>query len=270
MAELDELGMQPEDAHFEHGVLARGFDLLIDLFGDLFHRLLDAGGVDAAVRNEALEREAGDLPSDGIEARKDDDFGRIVDDEFDAGRVLDGADVAPLAADDARLHVVVGQRHDGDRRLRSVIGCAALDGERDDVLGVEVRLVLCLLFEVPHLHRAVAAGLVQNFVGELRLRFLFGELGDALELLHHEFMLMRELFPRLFHLFEAVIQIVLLLFDAVELLGKFLIFPLERVFLLVEARFDALLLGALLLHFLLKLVSSFEFLLLGLEDRFFF
>ena len=111
--------MQPEDAHFEHGVLARSFDLLIDLFGDLFHRLLNAGGVDAAVRDEALEREAGDLPSDGVEARKDDDFGRIVDDEFDAGRVLDGADVAPLAADDARLHVVVGQRHDGDRRLRS-------------------------------------------------------------------------------------------------------------------------------------------------------
>ena len=151
-----------------------------------------------------------------------------------------------------------------------MVGCAALDGERDDVLGVEVRLVLCLLFEVPHLHRTVAASLVQNFIGELRFCFLFGELGDALELLHHEFMLMRELLPRLFRLFKAAIQVVFLLFDAFELLGKFLIFPLEGVLLLVEARFDTLLLGALLFHFLLKLVSSLEFLLLGLEDRFFF
>ena len=262
--------MQAEDAHFKHGILACGLDLLIDLLRDLFHRLLDAGGMDAAVRNEALEREPRDLAPDGIEAREDDDFGRIVDDEFDAGRIFDGADVAPLAADDARLHVVVGQRHDGDRRFRSVVGRTALDGERDDVLGVEIRLVLGLLFEVPHLHRTVAAGLVEDLVGELGLGLLLGELGHALELLHHELMLMGELFARLFHLFEAAGEIVLLLFEIVELLGELGILSLERIFLFVEARFDALLLGALLLHFLFKLVSSFEFLLLGLEDRFFF
>ena len=83
-------------------------------------------------------------------------------------------------------------------------------------------------------------------------------------------MLMGELFARLFHLFEAAGEIVLLLFEIVELLGELGILSLERIFLFVEARFDALLLGALLLHFLFKLVSSFEFLLLGLEDRFFF
>ena len=158
--EFDDLGMQPEDPHFEHGVLARRLNLLIEFLGDLFHRLLDAGGMDSAVLNQPFEGETGDFPSHGIEARKNDDFGRIVDDEFDSRCVFDGADVAPFPTDDARLHVVAGKRDDGNGRFRSVIGRAALDRKRNNVFRVEIRLVLRLLFDIAHLHRAIAAGFV--------------------------------------------------------------------------------------------------------------
>ena len=46
------------------------------------------------------------------------DAGRVVDDHVDAGRLLEAADVAPFAADDAALHVVRRQLDDRDGSSR--------------------------------------------------------------------------------------------------------------------------------------------------------
>ena len=68
--------------------------------------LLDPRRVDAPVLQQLLERHARDLAAHAVEAGEDDRVGRVVDDEVDAGEVLQRADVAALAADDAALHVV--------------------------------------------------------------------------------------------------------------------------------------------------------------------
>ena len=107
----------------------------------LLEHLLDAGRVDAAVRDEALERDAADLAADRVEAREDDGLGRVVDDQVDAGQLLEGADVAALAADDAALHVVARDVDDRDGRLGGVVGGDALDGDADDVAGLLVGLL---------------------------------------------------------------------------------------------------------------------------------
>ena len=65
--------------------------------------------MDAAVGDELGERDPGDLAADRVEARDDDGLGRVVDDQVDAGRLLEGADVAALAADDPALHLVAGR-----------------------------------------------------------------------------------------------------------------------------------------------------------------
>ena len=103
-------------------------DLLLELGLDVLDDLLDAGRVDAAVQDEPLDGQAGDLAADGVEARQDDRLGRVVDDDVDAGGHLQGPDVAALAADDPALHVVAGQVDDRDRRLDDVLGGRALDG----------------------------------------------------------------------------------------------------------------------------------------------
>ena len=72
-------------------------------------------GMDASVGHELLEREPRDLAAHRIEARHDDRVGRVVDDDVDAGRELERANVSALAADDAPLHFVVRQR-DGRHR----------------------------------------------------------------------------------------------------------------------------------------------------------
>ena len=95
-----------------------------------------------------VQREAGDLAAHAVEAGEHHGLGRVVDDEVDAGDVLEGADVAALAADDAALHVVRGQVHDRDGRLGDVVGGGALDAEREDVAGAPVGLAARLLLDL--------------------------------------------------------------------------------------------------------------------------
>ncbi len=62
-----------------------------------------------------------------------DRLGRVVDDEVDAGGLLEGPDVASLAADDPALHLVRRQVDDRDGVLGRVVGGDPLDGGHDDV-----------------------------------------------------------------------------------------------------------------------------------------
>ena len=79
--------------------------------------------------DELGQRQARDLAADGVEAADEHDgLGRVVDDQVDAGRLLEGADVAALAADDPALHLVAdGRWTTRDGVLRGVVGVDALD-----------------------------------------------------------------------------------------------------------------------------------------------
>ena len=132
-------------------------DRLLDLFLGLLHFFLDAARVDAAVLDQPAQRQPGHLAAHRIEAGDDHRLRRIVDDQVDAGRLLDRPDVAALAADDAPLHLVVGQRHAGYRRLRHVVGSQALDRPGDDLARPGVGLRLHLGLDLANLARHVLA-----------------------------------------------------------------------------------------------------------------
>ena len=116
--DADQLGVQALDVGVQRGLLAGLDDVGLELGLGLVVGLLDPGRVDAAVGEQLLQRHAGDLAADAVEAGQDHGVRRVVDDEVDAGEVLEGADVAALAADDAALHVVGGQLDDATRSSR--------------------------------------------------------------------------------------------------------------------------------------------------------
>ena len=100
---LDDLGMQVVDTGIEGGLLAGLAHTLLNQVGGLVIHLLDAGRVNTTVGNEVLERHAGGLTTDRIEAREYNGLGSVVNHEVDAGHLLKGADVATLATDDTTL-----------------------------------------------------------------------------------------------------------------------------------------------------------------------
>ncbi len=179
---LHELGVQVVDAGVEGGLLAGLADALVDEGLGLLVELLDAGGVDAAVGDEVLERDAGGLAANGVEARQRHGLGGVVDDERDARDLLERADVAPLAADDAALEVVGGDVDGGHRDLAGLVGGAALNGGRDDLAGGLVGLGADVLLALAQNLGLLADGLGAYAVEELGVGFVAGEAGDALEL----------------------------------------------------------------------------------------
>jgi hypothetical protein len=137
--------------------------------------------MDPAILDQGLERPAGDLAADRIEAGDDHGVWGVVDDDVHARGRLEGADVPPLAPDDAPLHLVVGQRHGGDGALRGVFRGKALGGDGDDPAGVAVGALLGLLLDVADQRRRLAPGFVLDPLEDLAAGILRGEPGDPLQ-----------------------------------------------------------------------------------------
>ena len=97
---LDEFRRHVVQSQIEDDLLAFLEYLLGDLARHFLDDFLDAGGMDAPVRDEALEGHPRDLAPHRIETGDDHSLGRVVYDDVDAGESLEGPDVASLAADD--------------------------------------------------------------------------------------------------------------------------------------------------------------------------
>ena len=241
---LNEFGVQIVDTGFKRRAFAFNLDGVVNLAASLFNHVFNAGRMDAAVGNQLFERKPCDLTADGIERGNRDGLRGVVDDEVNAGDGFKGADVAALAADDAALHFIVGQRNDGDGGLGGMVCRAALDGGGDDLAGRLIGLLLHLRFDLLDLHRSFVAHVVFDVLEDIGLGFVLRQAGDLFQNLHLAALERIDLF--------------LLLVDGRDLLGQLVLFLLVKIDLLVKGFFlllqTALLLGdfrAALLDFLL-------------------
>ena len=215
--------MQAPDAGLQHGALALGADGGLHLPPGLFHHLLNMGGMDAAVGNELFQSQPGDLPPDRLEAGDGNGLRCVVDDQVGPGQCLQGADVAALAADDASLHLVIGQGNHTDGDLGDVIGGAALDGGRYDLAGILVRFVLGAGLDLLDLEGGLVGDLGLDLLDQVFLGLVSRKAGDALE-----------------HLGLAALDdldLFVLLVQSGVLLGKGLFLLLDRVGLAVDVFF---------------------------------
>ena len=209
------------------------------------------GGVDAAVGDQLLQRQPGDLPAHRLEAGDGDGLGGVVDDEIRAGQCLQRADVAALAADDAALHLVIGQGHHADGDLGHVVGGAALDSGGHDLAGALVGLVLGPGLDLLDLQRRLVGHLGLHLGDQVILGLIRREAGDALQ--HFRLAALDELDLLLLLVHGGVLlgQGLLLLLDHLGLVIEIFLFLLQTALLL-------LLLGAAFLDFLLVFAAVFQ------------
>ena len=179
---LNDLGVQIVDTGIEGSLFASLAHALLNQVGGLVIHLLDAGRVNAAVSDKVLKGHAGGLATDRIEARKHNGLGRIIDHEVDTGNLLEGADVATLAANDATLEVIGRNMHGGNGDLGGVIGGTALNRQRQDLLGGLMALGANLLLGLTDDRSGLVGNLTTNLVEKLLVSILAGQVGDALEL----------------------------------------------------------------------------------------
>ena len=259
--ELDQLGVQAVDVGLKDGALAFRLDGGVHLTLGLLHHLLNAGGVDAAVQNELLQSQPGDLPAHGVKAGDRNGLGGVVDDQVHAGQGLQRADVAALAADDAALHLVVGQGHHADRGLGHMVGSAALNGKGDDLPGLGVGLVLEAGLDLLDLHGRLVGHVSLQLIQQVGLGLLGGKAGDTLQGVHLLLLDALSLGLGGLQLGKTVGKVLFLLLHVLRL-------AVQVLFLLLQAALLLLQVGAALFFFLLVLVAGLQDLLLGLHQRF--
>ena len=138
--DLHELLAELAAVRLEDRLLAGLPDVLVELGLRQVVHLLDPGRVDAPVLDQLQQRHARDLSPDAVEGREDDGVRRVVDDEVDAGEVLERPDVAAFPADDAALHVVGGQLDERDGRLCRCARSNSLQRIRNEVASPALRL----------------------------------------------------------------------------------------------------------------------------------
>ncbi len=247
--EAHDLRVEPRDTRLKAGLLGGFLEALLDVLLGLLDRLLDAARVDAAVGEQALEGHAGGLTPHGVEAGQHDGLGGIVHDEVNARELLEGADVAALAADDAALHLIAGQRHDRDGGLSGLLDGTALDGLADDPGGLAAALLAGLALGAGNDDGRLARDLLLDFVQQGILGFLGRQVRDLLE---GQAALLDEVEGFLLFGFQTALAVLELL----SVLVQVLFLALDNVFAFFQALLGAVNLEArrliVLLHFRLE------------------
>ena len=269
--QLLQLRMHASHAGFQSSTLALGADDSVHLPAGLLHHFLNVGGMDTAVGNELLQRQAGHLAAHRLEAGHGDGLRRIVDDQIGTGERLQCADVAALAADDTALHLVIGQGNHADGNLSHMVRGTALDGSGHDLTGTLVGLVLGTGLDLLDLHGGFVSDLRLHLPDQIFLGLLGCEAGNALQ--HLGLAALDELDLILFSEegFVLLGQSLLLFLDGIGLAVDVLFLLLQTAFLLLQVR--SALLNFLLVFrtvsqdLFLRLQQSLALLALGAFDR---
>ena len=259
--EPDQLGVQSVYAQIDCRPLAGLDDLFLDLLLHLGYDLFDTRRVDASVGHELVQREPGDFAANGIEARQDDRFGRVVDDDLDAGGCLQRPDITAFAADNAALHLVAVDIEDRDRVFDRRLGGHALNRLHDDFLGLFAGGHLGLFHDFVDVGHRLGLGLGLHVFDQDVLRFLAAQSADLLE-------------PDVL-LFDLAVELLLAPLDALKLrievlAGRVDLLGFFRKLLLLGEQVAFDLLGALLAlrYFLVPLVDRAVVFALELNELF--
>src|SRR5690606_32419910 len=231
---LDHLAVQAAHARVVCRTLALFLDDLLHLLLGGFDQLLDAGGMDAPVEDEPVHGALGDLTPHRVEAADGHGFRRVVYDHVHATRLLKGADVPPVAPDDAALHLVVGQGHHRNGDIRHIVRRDALDSQRDQFTGALVRFGVEFVLDLADAARHIVSRLFFHKGQQVLAGLLTRHLGDALQGLHalglQFFKLVALAVERALPLVEALLALFELLKPLVELLAALL----QAIFLTIQ------------------------------------
>lgn len=156
-------------------------DLFFDLFLYFGNDFFDACRMDAAVRYQLVQRQTRDFTAYRIEARQDDRFRRVVDDDLDAGSGFQGPDVPSFAADDPAFHFVALDVEHRDRVFDGRFGSDALDRLYDDLFRFLVGAHLGLFHHFVDIGHRFGLGLLFHVFDQDVLGFVATEAADLFE-----------------------------------------------------------------------------------------
>ena len=259
--ELDQIGMQAVDAKLHHGLVAFALHLDFQLAAALIYGLLDAGRVDTAIRNQALQRHAGNLAAGLVKAGQRDGLRRVINNQVAAGGSFQRTDVAAFTADDAALHLIAGQRHNADGGFAGGVCRTAGNGLPDKLAGEVVALVLHVGLIGADFHCLLVGQFVIHLLQQHGAGVLLGHNGNGFQLFGLAQLELLQLVQTGGHCLGAVLEVLLL---ALHLGGALV----EGFLFLVNPALLPGDFGAAVLDFFVRIALELEGFVLRFDDGF--
>src|SRR3972149_3180763 len=127
--------MDPRKSQLKYRLLAVLSEAVFNLLLDLIDDFLDTTRMNPAVGHQTLQSLAANFSPDRIEARNNDRFWGIIDDEVPSRSHFQSPDVPAFPADDPPLHLIIGQVHNRNAGLGDMIGRVTLHGQAEYFAG---------------------------------------------------------------------------------------------------------------------------------------
>ena len=159
--EFDNFRMHAGNTELEEDLLCFLDHQLIDILLDPLHDFLNPGRMDPSIGYEAFQRHLRDFPAQGIESGDHHRFGCLIHHQVHAGHGFERPDIAPFPADNAALHAVIRNRHDGNRGFGDIVPGDPLNRTGDDFFRLAIRSLLGLILNA------------LDHLGRIEFRFLF-------------------------------------------------------------------------------------------------
>jgi len=230
----DHLGIDARHAAFVGGLFAGLAHGGVHLLPDLAHDLLDPGGMNPAVGDQALQNLPGNLAAHRIEGGNHHGFRSVVHQQVHACGGFEGADITAFPSDDPAFHVVAGQGNGAGHQLRGMAERIALDGGGDNAPGLALGGLPGLLLAPADQHPGLAADFIFQARHQGAPGFLRRHAGNPLQFL-------------LFLLDQRIARLALLL-QFLFLLFRFRDFLLDHLVFLVNHRDLAVEIDFALIH----------------------
>ena len=194
-----------------------------------------------SVTDKALQCKPGDLPSQWIERRQYNRFGRIIHHQVNPSRGFNGTDVSAFASDDLSFDLVTFQLEYGNSIFNGLLCCSTLDALDNDLPGFLVGLLACILNDLLLQGKRSGMGLLFEALNQLGLGIFCAETGDFFQLADMLFLVLFEFGSFLVDNLNLPVKVFLdgvvflyLLFNCFKLLAGGLLLLLDPVFRVID------------------------------------
>lgn len=135
-------------------------NLIVELFLNLSHNLLDACRMYTSVSYKLMQGKSANLTANWVECRDNNSFRSVVNNNLHASCSLKSTYVSTLTTDDTSLHLIILDMEHAYRILNSCLGSNTLYCLNDNLLSLSVGIELGIVHNLVDVRSCISASLI--------------------------------------------------------------------------------------------------------------
>ena len=218
--------------------------------------------MNTSVNNQLFKSKSCNFAAYRVKSRQYNRLRSIVNYKVDTRKSFYRANISSFASDNAPLHLIIRQRHNRNSCIRNMVGSAALYRSGNNIAGLCVRFLLCLILDTFYKYRRLMPCVLLNLSKDNCLCLVSRHFRNLFKLRHLKLFNTFDLLTNVVNLVEFHLELILFLFKNLRLF-------VDCVLLLLNSAFLPLELVSSFFYFFFKFVTFFMYFLFSFQKFFF-